>query len=158
MDWLVFLIFLGACGGAAATGALFPPGKWYEDLQKPSWTPPNWLFPIAWTALYLIIAYAAMRVSLLEGAALAMAFWAFQISLNGLWSPVFFGLQKMKSALIVIGFLWVAVLGTLLTFIQIDMVAGLLVVPYLIWVSYAAALNFTIIRMNSGSGAAQPAS
>ncbi|NSX53349.1 tryptophan-rich sensory protein TspO [Parasulfitobacter algicola] len=149
MDWLVFIVYLAACMAAAATGAMFQPGQWYKDLTKPAWTPPDWLFPIAWTALYLIIAYAAMRASLAQGAALATAFWAFQIALNTLWSPVFFGLRKLKTALIVIIFLWIAVVGTMVSFYMVDMIAGLLIVPYLIWVSYAGALNFAIVRMNA---------
>ncbi len=154
MDWGLFIIFLASCGAAAATGAMFSPGKWYEDLSKPAWTPPNWLFPIAWTALYISIAVAAARVAPLEGNAYAMAFWAMQIAFNALWTPVFFGLQNIRGALVVIGILWVAVLGTLITMWPLDALAGWLIVPYLIWVSYAGALNASIALRNPAEATA----
>ncbi|MCL4104917.1 UNVERIFIED_CONTAM: hypothetical protein GTU68_018624 [Idotea baltica] len=139
---------MAACCAAAATGAMFQPGEWYRALSKPSWTPPNWLFPIAWTILYVLIAVAAARVAVFEGAALAMAFWAFQIACNTLWTPIFFGLRRLGPAMIAISALWIAVCGTLITFYRIDIVAGWMIAPYLVWVSYAAALNFSIWRRN----------
>lgn len=148
MDWFVFLLFLGACCAAAATGSLFPPGAWYRDLAKPGWTPPNWLFPIAWTLLYIASAYAAARVAVLDGAAVAMGFWALQIALNALWTPVFFGLERIRAGAVVLSFLWIAVLGTMVSFLRLDLTAGLLIAPYVVWVSYAGALNFAILRMN----------
>jgi len=148
MDLTVFLLFFGACCAAAATGSLFPPGAWYRGLSKPVWTPPNWLFPVAWSVLYLASAYAASRVALLEGNAIGMGFWALQIALNTLWTPVFFGLRRIKAALVVIAGLWFAVLGTLLSFFLIDPIAGWLIAPYLVWASYAGALNLAIWRMN----------
>jgi tryptophan-rich sensory protein len=113
MDWGLFLTFLAACGGAAATGAMFQPGAWYDALQKPSWTPPNWLFPVAWTTLYLLMSLSAMRVAQLPDAGQALAFWAMQIAFNTLWTPVFFGLRRMRAALVVMVFLWVSVAGAL---------------------------------------------
>ncbi|MCX7643944.1 MAG: tryptophan-rich sensory protein [Rhodobacteraceae bacterium] len=148
MDWGLFLIFLGACAAAGTTGAAFPPGAWYERLDKPAWTPPNWLFPIAWTALYIAMAAAAARVAVLPGNAHAMAFWALQIALNTLWTPVFFGLRRMKAGLAVLACLWVAVAATCLTFFQHDALAGWLLVPYVVWVSYAGALNAALVRRN----------
>ena len=88
MDWTLFLIFLAGCGAAAATGAMFEPGEWYERLEKPSWTPPKWLFPVAWTTLYLFMSFAAMRIAQLEGNGHAMAFYALQLALNTLWTPI----------------------------------------------------------------------
>ena len=64
MTYALFAIFLGACFAAGATGAMFPPGAWYRALNKPNWTPPDWLFPVAWTTLYLCMAAAAARVHL----------------------------------------------------------------------------------------------
>lgn len=155
MDWGLFLIFLGACAAAGTTGSAFPPGEWYRQLDKPSWTPPDWLFPIAWTALYIAIAVAAARVAPLEGAAVGMAFWALQIALNTLWTPVFFGLRKLKAGLVVLACLWVAVLATCVSFMALDPVAGWLFVPYVVWVSYAGALNAALVLRNP---ARQPAS
>ena len=148
MDLSVFSLFLAACCAAAATGSLFPPGGWYRALSKPAWTPPDWLFPIAWTLLYLASAIAAARVADRDGAAHAMGFWALQIALNTLWTPVFFGLQRIGAGALILGFLWLAVLGTLLTFRALDPLAGWLIAPYLVWVSYAGALNLAILVRN----------
>ena len=148
MDWLAFFIFLAASGAAAATGSMFQPGQWYEGLNKPSWTPPKLAFPIVWTILYILIAVAAARVVHLPGARYALAFWALQIALNTLWTPIFFGLRDMKAGMVVILMLWVAVLCTLISLMQIDMIAGLMFVPYLIWVSIASALNYSVMTRN----------
>jgi len=148
MDWTLFAIFLAACFAAGSTGALFEPGKWYESLSKPSWTPPNWLFPVAWATLYLCIAAAAARVAPLEGSQYAMAFFALQIALNTLWTPVFFGLKRMGAGMVVLVALWIAVATTLGIFWSLDWIAGLLFVPYLVWVTVAGALNYTVWRMN----------
>lgn len=156
MDWMLFFIFLGACFAAGATGAMFQPGEWYKALDKPSWTPPDWLFPVAWTYLYLSMAYATARVAGLEGSAYAMAFFALQIALNTLWTPVFFGLRRMGAGMVVLICLWVAVAGMLVSFWQLDWLAGLLIVPYIVWVSVAGALNFSVWRRNSGVGPAEP--
>ncbi|MEJ6393081.1 TspO/MBR family protein [Gymnodinialimonas sp. 2305UL16-5] len=151
MEWSVFILFLGACCAAAATGSMFAPGEWYRQLVKPGWTPPDWLFPIAWTLLYLASAYAATRVAVLDGAAHAMGFWALQIALNTLWTPVFFGLERIRAGAVILVFLWIAVIGSMVTFLQLDMLAGALMIPYVIWVSYAGALNLAILRLNAGS-------
>ena len=150
MDYIVFAIFLAACFGAGATGAVFPPGAWYEKLNKPSWTPPNWLFPVMWTTIYLLIAFAAARVAGLPGSGYAMAFWAAQIAFNALWTPVFFGLRRLKGALIVMVGLWLSVLGCVVTHWQLDLLAGLAMLPYFIWVSVAGLLNLSVARLNPG--------
>ncbi|MBD3665018.1 tryptophan-rich sensory protein TspO [Sulfitobacter aestuariivivens] len=144
----LFLIFLATCAAAGATGAAFPPGPWYKTLDKPDWTPPDWVFPVAWTSIYLLISFAGARVAGLQGSGYAMAFWAMQAAFSTLWTPVFFGLRRFKAALAVIAFLWLAVLGATWTHLQLDFWAGLAFVPYLIWVSVAAALNFQMWRLN----------
>ena len=148
MDIVVFGICLLACGAAATTGADFPPGKWYLTLDRPSWTPPNWVFPVAWTVLYLAMSVAAARIAPLEGSGLPMALWALQIALNTLWTPVFFGLRRFGQAIIVVVGLWLAVAATMLMFWQLDPVAGWLFVPYLIWCTIASALNIAMWRRN----------
>lgn len=157
MDWTLFAIFLAGCFAAGSTGAMFSPGAWYESLAKPSWTPPNWLFPVAWTTLYLCISIAAARVAGTGASGYAMAFFALQLSLNTLWTPVFFGLHRMGGGMLVLGCLWLAVAATLISFWQIDLIAGLLFVPYLVWVTVAGALNWSVWRLNPGSGSATPA-
>ncbi|GAB5448994.1 tryptophan-rich sensory protein TspO [Gymnodinialimonas sp.] len=153
MDWSVFPLFLGACCAAATTGAMFSPGPWYRDLSKPSWTPPDWVFPITWTVLYIASAVAATRVALLDGNAHAMGWWAFQIALNTLWTPVFFGMERIKAGALVLVFLWISVAGSMWTFFQHDTLAGFLMVPYLVWVTIAGALNFSVWSRNPAEAA-----
>ncbi|WGH80238.1 tryptophan-rich sensory protein TspO [Jannaschia ovalis] len=148
MDWPLFIIFLAACGAAATTGAVFQPGDWYKRLDKPVWTPPDWLFPVAWTFLYLALAFAAARVATIPGAHYALAFWAMQIAFNTLWTPIFFGLRRLGPALVVLGGLWVAVVGLLWALWPLDALAFWITVPYLVWVSYAGALNASIWLRN----------
>lgn len=148
MDWLLLLVFLAASFTAASTGQAFPPDVWYQTLRKPSWTPPNWLFPVAWTFLYIAMAVAAARIAPLPGSALAIALWALQIALNSIWTPLFFGRHKIGAAAVVLGMLWLAVAATMIAFFRLDVLAGWLFVPYIVWVSLAFALNFTVWRLN----------
>ncbi len=148
LDWGVFAVFLAACGAAATTGSMFQPGRWYNSLKKPSWNPPNWVFPVVWSILYLLIAASAARVAGAPGSAYAMAFWGLQIALNTLWTPVFFGLRRIKAGMIIIVFLWIAVLGSFVFAFRVDTLAGLLLIPYLLWVSTAASLNWAVWRLN----------
>jgi len=145
---LYFCIFFAACLGAGVTGGLFPPGAWYRGLKKPAWTPPDWVFPVTWIVLYTCMALAAARVADQPGNGLALAFWSLQIAFNGLWTPVFFGLKKIRLGLAVVVALWGAVLCCLLALWQIDLVSGLLFLPYIIWVSIATALNAAVWRLN----------
>lgn len=151
MDFTLFAIFLLACAGAGATGAVFPPGRWYRSLNKPDWTPPDWVFPVVWTSIYLLISFAGARVALLEGNGTALAFWAMQAAFSTLWSPVFFGLRRLKESLFVMVPLWCAVLGATISHFQLDTLAGLAFVPFLIWVSVAAALNYSVWQLNKNS-------
>ena len=118
------------------------------SLNRPSWTPPNWVFPVAWTSLYLAMSAAAAIVAPMEGSGLGMALWGLQIALNTLWSPIFFGLRRFGAAIIVVVVLWLAVGATMLAFFQLNTLAGLLFVPYLLWCTIAAALNVAMWRMN----------
>jgi tryptophan-rich sensory protein len=155
MNFDLFFTFLAACGAAAATGAMFQPGDWYRGLSKPGWTPPDWVFPVAWTFLYLTMSYAAARVAALSGTVpgtgQALGLWSLQIALNTLWTPVFFGLRRMRAGLVVVGLLWLAVAATMLAFFRIDWIAGALLVPYLLWVTIATALNRAVLARNPGS-------
>lgn len=150
MDWLTFSICLAACVAAGTTGSVFPPGRWYSALEKPPWTPPNWLFPVAWTVLYVLMSAAPALVVGQPGAGQALAFWSLQIALNTLWTPIFFGLRRMGMAMGVLVALWLAVVATAIAHYLIDPLAGLLLVPYIAWVSVAAALNYSVWRRNPG--------
>ncbi len=154
MDWALFTIFLAACGAAATTGSMFMPGAWYSALSKPPWTPPNWVFPVVWTILYISSAVAAARIAPLEGSAYGMAFWAMQIAFNTLWTPVFFGLRRIRAGFVVMIGLWVAVAGTMISFWQLDWIAGALFMPYLVWVTIAGALNASVWMRNPKQAAA----
>jgi tryptophan-rich sensory protein len=127
---------------------LFKPGTWYANLDKPWWTPPNWMFPVVWAALYLSMSVAAARVATLPDAPVLLALWAVQISFNTLWSGVFFGLKALWGGFLVLSGLWLAVLVTTVAFLQADLLAGLLFAPYLAWVCVALALNFSVWRRN----------
>lgn len=148
MDWGLFAIFMASCAAAGTTGAAFKPGDWYEGLRKPVWTPPKWAFPVVWSTLYLLMSYSAMRVAMLPDTGIALAFWGLQIALNTLWTPIFFGLRRMREGFFVILALWAAVAATAGAFAQADLLAGVLFLPYLLWVSVAAALNLSVWRLN----------
>jgi tryptophan-rich sensory protein len=148
MFWLDFLVFLFACMAAGLTGSLFPPGEWYSELKKPVWTPPNWVFPVAWPILYLLMSYSGATLANLESAGSALALWALQISLNTLWTPVFFGLKNLKLGLIIIFLLLVSVAICTYVFWLYAWIAGLLFFPYLAWVVFAAALNAAVFKLN----------
>ncbi|MCM2562031.1 tryptophan-rich sensory protein [Lutimaribacter sp. EGI FJ00015] len=156
MVWLYFVIFLGACLAAGATGAIFPPGPWYRSLDKPRWTPPNWLFPVAWTTIYICMAAAGARAAISGQGTLALVLWSLQIALNGLWTPVFFGLRNIRGGMLVLSLLWLSVAVTMLALWQADWIAGLLFLPYLGWVSVAGALNLSVLRRNPETAANPP--
>lgn len=155
MDYALFFTYLAACVAPAMTGAMFPPGAWYQALRKPSWTPPNWAFPVAWTTLYLLMSAAAARASGFAGAELGLALWSVQIAFNTLWTPVFFGLRRMKVALAVLGALWLAVAATMIAFFRVDGWAGAMFLPYLAWVTVAFALNLSVLRLNPEADASR---
>ncbi|NAT23159.1 tryptophan-rich sensory protein TspO [Pseudomonas syringae] len=145
---MTFFIFLLACSAAAATGIIFKPGAWYESLQKPAFTPPNWAFPVAWTTIYLLLAWAGYRLTLLPGSQTVLALWAAQIALNTLWTPVFFGANRVAAAMVILALLWIVVATMIVMALQLDIITGLILFPYLVWLSVAAALNFSILRHN----------
>ncbi|RMS42349.1 TspO/MBR protein [Pseudomonas amygdali pv. photiniae] len=145
---MTFLIFLLACSAAAATGIIFKPGAWYESLHKPSFTPPNWAFPVVWTVIYLLLAWAGYRLTLLPGSQIVLALWAAQIALNTLWTPVFFGANRIVAAMVILALLWIVVATMIVMALQLDIITGLILFPYLVWLSVAAALNFSILRHN----------
>jgi benzodiazapine receptor len=145
---MTFLIFLVACGAAASTGIIFKPGEWYQSLNKPGFTPPNWMFPVAWTTIYLLLAWAGYRLTLIPGSEVVLALWAAQIALNTLWTPVFFGAHRIFAGMVIIALLWLVVAVMLVAALRLDALTGLIFLPYLAWLSVAAALNFSILRNN----------
>jgi translocator protein len=150
--WPALGAFILACYSAAAIGGLFMPGEWYAQLAKPEWTPPDWVFAPVWTVLYTVMAVAGWlvwRTRGLGGAQQAFTFFGAQLILNAAWSWIFFGRQQPGLAAIEIVMLWVAIAATIVAFWRIRPMAGALLLPYLAWVSFAAALNFAIWRLNA---------
>ncbi len=141
-----FLPFLGLVSLASLTGAIFRPGDWYKQLDKPGWTPPGWLFPVAWTVLYVLMAYAAWRVWDRAGLSLALGVWMVQLVFNAGWLAVFFGMRRPALALAELAALWLLIAVMIVAFARIDPIAALLLAPYIAWVSFAGALNADIVR------------
>jgi translocator protein len=136
---------------AAAMGGFFLPGEWYARLQKPAWNPPNWIFAPVWTALYTIMAVAAWLVWKRGGFAgrrAALSLFLLQLLFNALWSPLFFGLHRPGLAFADLLLLWLALLATVAAFWKARLLAGVMLLPYLAWVTFAGALNFAIWRLN----------
>lgn len=144
--------WLLASFAAAALGGLFMPGEWYASLRKPAWNPPSWLFGPVWTALYVMMAVSAWLVWRQGGwgrQRLPLGFYAVQLALNAFWTPLFFGLHWPGVAFAEMMLLWLAIVATVAVFRPVSAVAAGLLLPYLAWVSFAAALNFTLWRLNA---------
>ncbi len=151
-SYLALAAFFALVIAAASTGSLYGPGPWYESLQKPFWTPPNWLFPIAWTVLYAMIAIAGWRVWEAQGLGAALAVWVIGLALNAAWSWLMFGRQEIGWALADLILMWISIVAFIALAWPLDRLAAWLFVPYLVWVSYAGALNFVIWRLNPSAG------
>ncbi|WP_196260046.1 TspO/MBR family protein [Pelagibacterium limicola] len=148
-SWLLLAVFIIAViGTGSLLGIVTAPGPWYAALEKPWFTPPNWLFGPVWTVLYLLIAIVGWRVWNRPGLPTLKGLWVVQMALNFLWSPVFFGAQAIGLGAIVI----LALLAAILAFIgkawTRDPVSATLFVPYAAWVGYASALNIAIFLLN----------
>lgn len=147
---LVLVGFIVASFAAALPAGLWPPAEWYAALTKPSWNPPAWVFGPAWSALYLMMGIAAWRVwrATHVRREQALRLWGIQLVLNALWSPLFFGWHRLDLALLEILVLLGFIAATARSFWRIDRGAGLLLLPYLAWVGFAAFLNFTLWDLN----------
>jgi translocator protein len=151
---LIFIAFLIAAFATAAIGGLATaPGvrDWYPSLEKPNWTPPAWIFGPVWSFLYLSIAIAgflAWRKAGFIGAKWAMLLFTLQLVLNAAWSWVFFGLRQPGWGFIEIVALWASILATTIALFRVSRTAGILFVPYLGWVTFAAVLNLAMWMLN----------
>jgi benzodiazapine receptor len=143
-------------GGLITANAI--PG-WYGDLAKPSWNPPSWLFGPVWTTLYIAMGIAAWRVWRLgttrdtsptqkAGVRLALFVYAIQLALNASWTPMFFGLKRVDLALVMIVLMLAAIAETARRFSRLDRAAAMLLLPYLVWVTFATMLNASIWLLN----------
>lgn len=145
--------WIAASLAAGLVGSLVSPGAWYDALDEPSWNPPAWIFGPVWTVLYVVMGVAAWMVWLQRAAApirvrAALVLFGLQLALNALWSLIFFGLERPDLALAEIVVLWGAILATLLAFRRVSRWASHLLVPYLVWVTFATALNAAIWWLN----------
>ena len=151
---LVLVGFLLASFSAAAIGGYATAESvrtWYPLLNKPTWNPPAWVFGPAWTLLYTLMSIAAWRVWRQRdqpSAAAALGLFFAQLGLNAFWSVLFFGLHKPQWALAEIIAMWLLLAVIQRAFWRIDRIAGILWIPYLAWVSFATALNGTIVWLN----------
>lgn len=144
---LLAVVLVAAIGGLASNSAAD-----YGRLQQPSWAPPAWLFGPVWTALYALMAVAAWLVWRSGSAAETkgpLFAYAAQLVLNAAWTPLFFGLGWRGVALIEIAVLWAVLLTTVVLFFRRSAVAGWLLVPYLVWTTFALCLNFAVWQLNN---------
>jgi translocator protein len=147
LGFVAVMFLAGAIGGFATdTG----PGSWYAGLEQPAWNPPDWLFAPVWTTLYVLIGVATWLTWRAGGRAArpALTLFGVQVVLNAGWSVVFFGLEQVGWALVVIVALWVVIAGMIVTYARWSRTAAWLLAPYLAWVTFATALNAAILRLN----------
>ncbi len=145
----LFLCYAVAAIGALSTASAIP--TWYASLNKPTFNPPNWVFAPVWLVLYGVMAIAAWlvwRTPRCSERGDCLMFFDIQLLLNFLWTPVFFYLHLVLVALIIVVLLWIAILLTIYRFWQVHRLAAALTIPYLAWVTFAAALNYQIYRLN----------
>lgn len=139
---------------AATSGAFFRPGSWYAGLRKPSWTPPDLAFPVVWTILYSLNAISGWMIlgAAGEEAGTALAIYGVSLIINAGWSAVFFGQRSLRGGMLVVILLWLSIVAVILAFLPFDLTAALMQLPYLLWVTVAAALNLRILQLNPAAG------
>jgi tryptophan-rich sensory protein len=149
LGWLIVSFAAAAIGGAATSQA----GPFYTQLVRPEWAPPPSIFGPVWTVLYALMGVAAWLVWRVRGfraARSALVLFLVQLALNALWSWLFFGWHRGALALADILLLWALIVATLIAFWRIRPLAGALLVPYLLWVSFASILNYSVWQLNPG--------
>jgi tryptophan-rich sensory protein len=147
VGWLIVSFIAAAIGGAASIHA----GPFYTQLVRPDWAPPPSIFGPVWTVLYVLMGIAAWLVWRVEGfraAKSALTLFLVQLAFNALWSWLFFGWHRGALAFADILLLWALIVATLIAFWRIRPLAGALLVPYLLWVSFASALNYSVWQLN----------
>ena len=154
-----FILLLGF-----ASGRIVPSGDenlWYQLLQKPAATPPGWVFPVAWTIMYVLMGLALAMIVNARGAALrktALTLFGAQLVANLVWTPLFFGLHQVFWALVLIAVMFLLALAATILFGRIRTGAAWLMVPYLAWLCFAGALNYQIHRLNPNAETLVPGS
>ena len=136
-------------------GALTTVGPWYWNLRKPSWNPPDWIFGPAWTLILVLAAWAGVLAwtgADPAGRARIAVLYVVNIVFHMAWTPLFFNMRRPDWALVEVPFLWLSVLALMVGLAPFSAAAPWLLLPYLLWVSFAAYLNLTIVRMNRPFG------
>jgi translocator protein len=146
-SYLLLPVFILIVGGIAMSGVHFQPGAWYASLEKPFWTPPDWLFPPVWAGLYLMIAVAGWLIFIGSNPWMKIL-WIVQLVLNGLWSWLFFGLHRTGLGLIDMVALLIGIAALFAMALPRQRVVAWLTGPYLAWVAYALSLNAAIYVLN----------
>jgi len=152
-DLLKLIICIAVCELAGGLGSFFTISaipSWYATLTKPALNPPGWVFGPVWVILYFLMGISLWLIWKSNAKEKKKALWLFfaQLVLNAIWTPVFFGGQSIGGALAIIVLLWVAIVLTILAFAKISKTAAWLLAPYILWVSFAAYLNFAIWMLN----------
>lgn len=150
-----FIISIAMCQLAGIIGSVFTSPAiptWYATLKKPAFNPPNWLFGPVWITLYVLMGIALFlvwRKSLdIPAVRTGLTLFGMQLTLNVLWSVVFFGFRSPVGGLLIIFVLWTAILLTILRFTKVSEFAAVLLIPYIVWVSFAAILNLSLFILN----------
>jgi benzodiazapine receptor len=160
--WAAFVVPLVLLLGFLS-GRSVPAGNenaWYVALAKPAFTPPGWVFPVAWTILYILIGFALASILAARGARLRVlgaALFAGQFALNLAWTPLFFGAHKVGTALVVIVAILALSVATTYVFSRIRVSAAAMMVPYLAWLAFAGVLNWQIVHLNPNAETIVPA-
>ena len=152
---IAVIVCILICESAGALGGFFTSrsvAEWYPTLIKPSFTPPSWLFMPVWTTLYFMMGVSAFLIWKIgwqnNGVKIALAVFIIQLALNIAWSAVFFGMRSPIGGMIVIVMLLLAILLTIILSFKLSKISALLLVPYILWVGFASALNAAIVYLN----------
>jgi translocator protein len=149
--WAGLVGWLALAFTAAFFGAQFTAPDWYQQLDRPSWSPPSSLFGPVWTLLYILMGISAWLVwqeGVRRDVRAALTLFVVQLIPNAAWSWLFFGLRRPDLALIDIVVLWLLIAATIAVFYRAHRLAALMLVPYILWVTFATALNFRLWQLN----------
>lgn len=145
---LALTLLIGFGAGFATASSI---GTWYAGIQKPFFNPPNWIFAPVWTLLYILMGvsfYFVWKLAETSRRNFAMFVFVVQLALNGIWSLIFFNMHQVGWALVDIVILWIMIIITMYLFTSLSKIAAWLLYPYLLWVSFATVLNFSIWQLN----------
>jgi len=150
---LIGFIALPFAAGALGSYFTYPNIEgWYSQLSKPAFSPPNWVFGPVWSLLYVLMGAASYRIfskGLKNGEVKkGLVYYGIQLGLNSIWSIVFFGMKELGLAFVIMVALWIFIYLTIDKFMKIDRLAGMMLLPYIFWVSFAAFLNLSVYLLN----------